>query len=142
MIREFPLPALPAILRASADVDVLRVARFIGFIATVLLIWVSLRPFPDLGDPGMGDADKGKLATTYIALGVFSVFAFALTAHRHAKALRSLLTPAFLLLCGWICINTIFSHDFRIVGSASDPHLQCDGAGRVPASPARFPGPA
>ena len=114
MIREFPLPALPAILRASADVDVLRAARFIGFIATVLLIWVSLRPFPDLGDPGMGDADKGKLATTYIALGVFSVFAFALTAHRHAKALRSLLTPAFLLLCGWICINTIFSHDFGL----------------------------
>ena len=92
----------------------LRAARFIGFIATVLLIWVSLRPFPDLGDPGMGDADKGKLATTYIALGVFSVFAFALTAHRHAKALRSLLTPAFLLLCGWICINTIFSHDFGL----------------------------
>lgn len=111
MNRAFPASPLPAILRASAGVDVLRVARFIGFVATVLLIWVSLRPFPDLGDPGIGDADKGKLATTYAALGILSILAFVLTAHRHARALRSLITPAFLLLCGWICINTIFSHD-------------------------------
>ncbi len=85
-----------------------------GFIATVLVLWVSLRPFPDLSDPGIGDADKGKLAATYITLGIFSVVAVALTAFQHAKAFRSFITPTFLMLCCWMCINTIFSHDFGI----------------------------
>ncbi len=92
----------------------LHVARCVGFIATVLFIWVSLRPFPDLSASDVGDLDKGKLASTYITLGLFSVAALALTVFRHAKALRSLVTPTFVVLCCWVCINTIFSHDFGL----------------------------
>jgi O-antigen ligase len=79
-----------------------------------LIIWVSLRPFIDLSDPGFGDGDRGKLAATYITLGIFSVASLALTVFRHARALRSLMTPMFLLLCCWLCINTVFSHDFGL----------------------------
>jgi O-antigen ligase len=108
-----PLSLLQSpIVHLFGYVDVLRVARCIGFIATVLIIWVSLRPFPDLSDPGFGDGDKGKLAATYVTLGIFSVVALMLTASRHAQALRSLITPMFLILCCWMCINTVFSHDF------------------------------
>ena len=102
----------PPDVRRFGYVDVLRVTRCMGFIATVLIIWVSLRPFPDLSDPGFGDGDKGKLAATYVTLGIFSVVALMLTASRHAQALRSLITPMFLILCCWMCINTVFSHDF------------------------------
>jgi O-antigen ligase len=105
---------LPPVVHIFGHVDVLRVARCMGFIATVLVLWVSLRPFPDLSDPGIGDADKGKLAATYVTLGIFSVVAVALTAFQHAKAFRSFITPTFLMLCCWMCINTIFSHDFGI----------------------------
>ncbi|HEX9471051.1 MAG TPA: O-antigen ligase [Bradyrhizobium sp.] len=104
----------PAIVDPFGRVDALRVVRCIGFIATVLILWVSLRPFPDLGDPTIGDGEKGKLATTYITLGMLSVVVLLLTAFRHAQAFRSLLTPMCLLLCCWMCINTVFSHDFEI----------------------------
>jgi O-antigen ligase len=99
---------------AVGHIDVLHVARCVAFVATVLFIWVTLQPFPDLGAPDVGDLDKGKLASTYITLGLFSVAALALTVFRHAKALRSLLTPTFVVLCCWICINTVFSHDFGL----------------------------
>ena len=104
----------PPDVRRFGYVDVLRVTRCMGFIATVLIIWVSLRPFPDLSDPGFGDGDKGKLAATYITLGIFSVGALMLTASRHAQAFRSLISPMFLVLCCWMCVNTIFSHDFGV----------------------------
>ena len=114
MNKQLSFPQLPAIVRSFGQLDVLHVARCVGFVATVLIIWVSLRPFPDLSDPGVGDLDRGKLASTYIALGIFSVAAIALTAFRHARALRSLMTPMFLILCCWMCINTVFSHDFGL----------------------------
>jgi O-antigen ligase len=111
---QLSFPPFPAIVRTAGYTDVLHVARCAGFVATILFIWVSLRPFPDLSDPGFADLDKGKLASTYITLGIFSIAALALTAFRHAKALRSLITPTFMILCCWICINTVFSHDFGL----------------------------
>jgi O-antigen ligase len=104
----------PAIVYPFGYFDVQRVARCIGFIATILIVWVSLRPFPDLSDPGFADLDKGKLASTYITLGMLSVVALMLTASRHAQAFRSFVTPMFLILCCWMCINTAFSHDFGL----------------------------
>jgi O-antigen ligase len=112
--RQLSLTQFPAIARTAGRIDVLHVARCVAFVATVLFIWVTLQPFPDLGDPDVGDLDKGKLASTYITLGLFSVVALALTVFRHAKAMRSLLTPTFLILCCWVCINTAFSHDFGL----------------------------
>lgn len=114
MNKQLSFPQFTVIARTFGHLDVLHVARCVSFIATVLVIWVSLRPFSDLSDPGFGDLDKGKLASTYIALGIFSVAALALTAFRHARALRSLMTPMFIVLCCWMCINTVFSHDFGL----------------------------
>ena len=96
------------------QVDVPRVARCVTFIAGMLVVWVSLRPFPDLGDPGVNDLNEGKLAPTYITLALFSVVALALTMAKSANALRSLITPLFVILCCWMCINTVFSQDFGI----------------------------
>jgi O-antigen ligase len=102
------------VAQSLGSFDVLRVARCLAFIAAILIIWVSLRPFADLTDPAAADGDSGKLATTYITLGLFSVLALSLTAFRHVSSLRSLLTPTFLVLCCWMCINTVFSHDFGL----------------------------
>jgi O-antigen ligase len=104
----------PAIVYPFGYFDVQRVARCIGFIATILIVWVSLRPVPDLSDPGFADLDKGKLASTYVTIGILSVVALMLTASRHAQAFRSFVTPMFLILCCWMCINTAFSHDFGL----------------------------
>ena len=76
---------------------------------------MSLHPFPDLGDASIiNDREGGRLAATYITLGVLSLAAFALTVHRNLKAFRSLVTPTFMVFVGWMCINTLFSQDFGI----------------------------
>jgi O-antigen ligase len=92
--------------------ELLQVARCVTFITTLLIIWISLRPFPDLSASDFTDVENGKLAPTYITLGIFSVVALALTASQNLKGFQSLITPAFVILCCWMCINTVFSHDF------------------------------
>jgi O-antigen ligase len=103
-----PFPLAANIL---GRLDVLQIARCVTFLATLLAIWVSLRPFPDLTATDFTDVESGKLATTYITLGMLSVVAVTLVASQNVKAFQSLMTPAMLLLCCWIGINTLFSHD-------------------------------
>jgi O-antigen ligase len=91
--------------------DVLQIARCVTFLATVLAIWVSLRPYPDLTATDFTDVESGKLASTYITLGMLAIVSVALTASQNLKPFHSLITPAFVLLCCWIGINTLFSHD-------------------------------
>src|ERR1700674_4301968 len=92
--------------------DVLQIARCVTFLATALAIWVSLRPYPDLTATDFTDVESGKFASTYVTLGMLSIVAVALAASQNLKAFQSLITPALLLLCCWIGINTLFSHDF------------------------------
>ena len=101
----------PHIANAFGRLDVLQIARCVTFLATVLALWVSLRPYPDLTATDFTDVESGKFASTYITLGMLSVIAVTLTASQNLKAFQTLMTPAFLLLCCWIGINTLFSHD-------------------------------
>lgn len=107
-------PRFVTTARIFGQIDAMRVARFAAFFAILLLLWISLRPFPDLSDPDAADLENGKLASTYIALGILSVIVLVLTVQRHAQALRTLMTPAVILLCCWIGINLAFSHNFGI----------------------------
>jgi O-antigen ligase len=104
--------------RSIADVigqlDVSRIARCMTFIAGILVVWISLRPFPDLGNPSVNDLNDGKLASTYVTLAIFAAVALALGAPKNVTALRFLLTPAFVMLCCWMCINTVFSQNVEI----------------------------
>jgi O-antigen ligase len=99
------------IARALGRFEVLQIARCVTFLASVLAIWVSLRPYADLTATDFSDVDSGKLASTYITLGILAIVAVGLAAFQNLKAFQSLMTPALLLLCGWIGINTLFSHD-------------------------------
>ena len=101
----------PLIANTLGRLDVLQIARCVTFIVTVLAIWVSLRPFPDLTATDFTDVESGKFASTYITLGMLSVVAVTLAASQNLKAFQTLMTPALLLLACWIGINTVFSHD-------------------------------
>ena len=102
------------IASAFRRLEVLQIARCVTFLATMLAIWVSLRPYPDLTATDFTDVESGKFASTYIVLGMLSIVAVALAASQNLKAFQSLITPAFLLLCCWIAINTLSSHDFNL----------------------------
>ena len=101
----------PLVAHTLGRLDVLQITRCVTFLATMLAIWVSLRPYPDLTATDFTDVESGKFASTYITLGMLSVVAVTLAASQNLKAFQTLMTPALLLLACWIGVNTVFSHD-------------------------------
>lgn len=95
-------------LRRHQVMDLLRAATFIG---TLLLAWVSLRPFADLGNPNLKDVSTGNETATYLAFGLLAVLMIALAMRDNLPGLATLLSPGFLLLGGWIVLSVLISLD-------------------------------
>jgi O-antigen ligase len=95
-------------LRRQQVMDIVRGATFVG---TLLVAWISLRPFPDLGDMLVGDVSSGKDALTYVLFGGLAVLTLALTVRDNMRGLATLLTPAFVLFGSWLCLTVVFSFD-------------------------------
>ncbi len=74
---------------ALRRLEVLQIARCVTFLVTILAIWVSLRPYPDLTATDFADVESGKFASTYITLGMLSIVAVALAASQNLKAFQS-----------------------------------------------------
>ena len=64
-------------LRRRQVMDIVRGATFVG---TLLLAWISLRPFPDLRDMRVGEIGMGQEAMTYASFGGLAVLTLAQTA--------------------------------------------------------------
>jgi len=102
------LRAVVGELRRRQVMDVVRGAAFIG---TLLLAWISLRPFVDLGNQQLKDTTTGNETLTYLVFGGVAVLMVALTMRDHLRGLATLLTPAYLLFGGWIVITVVLSMD-------------------------------
>jgi O-antigen ligase len=95
-------------LRSRQVVDVLRAATFIG---TLLLVWVSLRPFVDLSGVQLKDLTTGNEALTYAAFGCLALLTVALAMRDNMQGLATLLSPGFMLFGAWILLTVLFSLD-------------------------------
>ena len=95
-------------LRRQQVMDVVRGATFIG---TLLLAWVSLRPFVDLGNPELNDPTTGNETLTYLVFGGVAVLTIGLSMRDNMRGLLTLLTPAHLLFTGWIVATIVLSLD-------------------------------
>jgi O-antigen ligase len=95
-------------LRRQQVVDIVRGATFVG---TLLLAWISLRPFTDLQDMRIDDVSTGRETLTYAAFGGLAVLTLALTMRDHMRALTSLLTPGFVLFGSWLVLTVVLSLD-------------------------------
>jgi O-antigen ligase len=95
-------------VRRQQVMDIVRGATFIG---ALLLAWITLRPFADLGDMRVGDVGIGKEALTYASFGGLAVLTLALTMRDNMRGLASLLTPGFVLFGAWICLTVVLSLD-------------------------------
>jgi O-antigen ligase len=95
-------------VRRQQVMDIVRGAIFIG---TLLLAWISLRPFPDLGDVRLEDAATGKELVTYVSFGGLAVLTLALAMRDNMRGLASLLTPALVLFGSWLCVSVVLSLD-------------------------------
>jgi O-antigen ligase len=95
-------------LRRQQVMDVLRAAAFIG---TLLLVWVSLRPFVDLGDAQLRDLSTGNEALTYAAFGCLALLTVALAMRDSMRGLVTLLSPGFVLFGAWVFVTVVLSLD-------------------------------
>jgi O-antigen ligase len=89
-------------------IDVLRAGLFIG---TLLLVWISLRPYADLGEYAVGDTSTGNDLPTYVIFAILAVVAVMLVARDNAQGLATLWTRSFLMFGGWLVLTTILSFD-------------------------------
>jgi len=104
-----PLIETP-IAREVGRIQVAQLLRCALFIAVMLLIWISLQPFADLGNATKVDAAAGR-GPTYALFGFLAVLSLLLVAPRHAEALRSFVSAPYILFGCWICINLVMSRD-------------------------------
>jgi O-antigen ligase len=88
--------------------DVVRGATFIG---ALLLAWISLRPFEDLGNQQLKDLTTGNETLTYLAFGGMALLTVVLAMRDNMQGLVTLLTPGFILFGAWIAATVVLSLD-------------------------------
>jgi O-antigen ligase len=95
-------------LRRQQVMDVVRAAAFIG---TLLLVWVSLRPFVDISGAQLKDVTTGNEALTYAAFGCLALLTVALAIRDNMRGLLTLMSPGFMLFAGWVFVTVVLSLD-------------------------------
>ncbi|MGY8708496.1 O-antigen ligase [Bradyrhizobium sp. 18BD] len=92
-----------------SGLNALQAARCVIVVAALLLVLVTLDPFPDLRNPDVAAVVGGRMALAYISWGLLAAVAVLFVAATDAPALKSLVTPLHLCLVGWLLINIVFS---------------------------------
>ena len=91
------------------ELDAMQVGRCLVAVAALLLVLVTLDPFPDLRDPEVTTIVGGRMALTYVSWGLLAAVGMLCVAGSDAPALKSLVTPLHLCLLGWLMISILFS---------------------------------
>jgi O-antigen ligase len=100
--------ALLGVLRRQQVLHLLRAAVFIG---SLLIAWISLRPFVNLSEADLPDATSGNDALTYVVFGGLAVLTGLLTISENRRGLQTLLSPGLLIFGGWILASVVLSTD-------------------------------
>ncbi|WGD53822.1 O-antigen ligase [Bradyrhizobium sp. CB1650] len=94
--------------------NVVSAARCLIAVAALLLVLVTLDPFPDLRNPDVANVVGGRMALNYISFGLLAAVAVLLCAASDAPSLKSLVTPLHLCLVGWMLINVVLSESREV----------------------------
>lgn len=92
-----------------AELNAAQAARCLVAVASLLLVMVTLDPFPDLRNPDVTTIVGGRMAVTYVSWGLLAAVAVLFAARTDAPALKTLVTPLHLCLVGWLLINIVLS---------------------------------
>ncbi|MCP3411729.1 O-antigen ligase [Bradyrhizobium sp. CCGB01] len=92
-----------------AGLNAVRAARCVVAVAALLLVMVTLSPFPDLRSEEVTIVVGGRMALDYVSWGLLAAVAVLFVAATDAPALKTLVTPLHLCLVGWLLINIVFS---------------------------------
>jgi O-antigen ligase len=85
--------------------------RAVAFVAALILAWIPLHPFADLGAEDALDLGAGRDAATYFAFASCAGVCLYLAASRDRRGLSRLANPAFILLAAWVALSTVTSQD-------------------------------
>jgi len=87
-------------------IDIARAGAFVG---ALLLAWISMRPFIDLGDMLITDVTMGNETWTYAAFGCFALLTVALAMRDGKRGFATLVSPGYLMFGGWISAAVVMS---------------------------------
>ncbi|OAF05183.1 ligase [Bradyrhizobium centrolobii] len=104
----------PALRGVLAGLNVVQVVRCLVAVAALLLVLVTLEPFPDLRIEDAATAGAGRMAISYLSFGVLAAVAMLLAAAEDAPSLKTLLKPAHLCFVGWMLINVVLSESREV----------------------------
>jgi O-antigen ligase len=92
-----------------AGLNAVQAARCLVAVAALLLVLVTLDPFPDLRSEDVATVVGGRMALAYVSWGLLAAVAVLFVIATDAPSLKSLVTPLHLCLVGWMLINIVFS---------------------------------
>ncbi|MGL9623473.1 O-antigen ligase [Bradyrhizobium sp. U531] len=100
-----------ALRDSLAKLDAVQAARCLVAVVSLLLVMVTLDPFPDLRNTDVTTVVGGRMALDYVSWGLLAVVAVLFVAATDAPALKTLVTPLHLCLVAWLVINVVLSEN-------------------------------
>lgn len=97
-----------------AKLNVVQLVRCLIVLAALLLVLITLDPFPDLRSEDVANVVGGRLALTYITFGLLAAVGVLFVLTTDAPSLKTLVTPLHLCLVGWMLINLVLSESREI----------------------------
>jgi O-antigen ligase len=92
-----------------ATLNVVQMARCLVAVAALLLVLVTLNPFPDLRSEDVATVGSGRMALDYVSFGLLAAVAVLFALATDVPSLKTLVTPLHLCFVGWMLINILFS---------------------------------
>ncbi|MBX9774380.1 MAG: O-antigen ligase family protein [Xanthobacteraceae bacterium] len=94
-------------VHAAGDLE--RALRSVLFLAAFLVTWITMAPFPDLGDPKVLEpVADGNALNQLVTLGMTGTLAAFLLV-RHARAALLALTLPLVLTLAWFAVSVVFA---------------------------------
>ena len=107
---DFEARSLGRVLRDGlAGLNAAQAARCLVGVASLLLVLVTLDPFPDLRNPDVTTIVGGRMALAYVSWGLLAAIAVLFVAATDGPALKTLVTPLHLCLVGWLVASIVLS---------------------------------
>lgn len=97
-----------------AKLNVAQMARCLVVVAALLLVMITLDPFPDLRSEDVATVVRGRMALNYITFGLLAVIGVLFVLTTDAPSLKTLVTPLHLCLVGWMLINVVLSESREV----------------------------